>query len=399
MLIIGIDQLLPELRKRYYEKLAIIGAGVHGRGLAKSLGENSIEVNLFLDNDKKKQGKIIDNIPVKEIMNLGSEGGKNNWIYIITIENSVVRNRLFQQLLDNHVVENEIVTFCPVKEYEYYREAYLAGRCKEELSAAYRAIFSRELNWEHPTRYTEILNVEKLKLSDPLRTKLADKVEVRKWIKNKIGEKYLVKRYFEWSNIDDIDFNLLPDQYVLKLNNGSGRNIIVKDKNILDVEEAKNNLKIWFEQNYAFVGGCYEFQYKDIVPKVVCEEYLEGVAETVYDYNIYCFHGEPKYIWCIKGSHRAECQASFYDTNWNIQPFSFGYPKDPIIAPRPEKLDEMLELSKILCQDFQHIRVDWYNLPDGRVLFGEMTLTSWSGLQRFVPDEYDEFFGKLILQG
>ena len=79
-----------------------------------------------------------------------------------------------------------------------------------------------------------------------------------------------------------------------------------------------------------------------------------------------------------------------------MQEFSFGYPKDPVIAPKPEKLNEMLELSTVLCKDFEHVRVDWYNLPDGRVLFGEMTFTSWSGLRRFKPDKYDDIFGKLI---
>lgn len=79
-----------------------------------------------------------------------------------------------------------------------------------------------------------------------------------------------------------------------------------------------------------------------------------------------------------------------------MQPFSYGCPKDPVIAPKPEKLDEMLELSKILCKDFKHVRVDWYNLPDGRVLFGEMTFSAWSGLCKFYPEEYDNIFGNLI---
>ena len=132
------------------------------------------------------------------------------------------------------------------------------------------------------------------------------------------------------------------------------------------------------------------------MPKIICEEYLEGLADYIYDYNIYCFHGEPMYIWCIKGSHKPECQASFYNKKWEMQEFSYGYPKDPVLAPKPAGLEEMLELSRILCRDFEHIRVDWYNLPDGRVLFGEMTFSTWSGLMHFIPEEYDEIFGKLI---
>ena len=82
-----------------------------------------------------------------------------------------------------------------------------------------------------------------------------------------------------------------------------------------------------------------------------------------------------------------------------MQPFSYGYPKDPVLAPKPGKLDKMLELSRVLCQDFEHVRVDWYNMPDGRVLFGEMTFSTWSGLMHFVPEEYDGVFGKLIKTG
>ena len=101
-------------------------------------------------------------------------------------------------------------------------------------------------------------------------------------------------------------------------------------------------------------------------------------------------------IWCIKGSHRPGCKASFYDKNWEIQPFSYGYPKDNDIAPKPEKLNEMLELSRILSKNYEHVRVDWYNLPDGRVLFGEITFTTWSGMARFIPDKYDIIWGNMI---
>lgn len=150
----------------------------------------------------------------------------------------------------------------------------------------------------------------------------------------------------------------------------------------------------WKEINYAYLS--LELHYRDIEPKIICEEYLPGLADNVYDYNIYCFHGKPKYIWCIKGSHKADCKASFYSTDWEMQSFSFLYPKDHDLAPKPEKLDKMLELSEILCKDFDHVRVDWYNLPDGRVLFGEMTFSSGAGFAAWTPEEYDTIFGEMI---
>ncbi len=393
MFVADMESLLDELYKREDAKIAIVGAGVKGQELVMEMGAcNFRGVKRFLDNNVSLHGKHVKGIKVDKVQNLG-----DGWIYIISVAESKIRKILESQLLEDGAKEEQIIKIIYKKDYEYYKDVYLRGRCKEELSEAYRKEFSKELDWENPTRYTEILNVEKLSGLDPLKAKLADKIEVRKWVEEKIGKKYLVEHYYEWDSVEDIDFEKLPKKFVLKLNNGSGRNIIVKNKEELKTEAVKKMLGDWLLQNYAFCYGNYEFQYKDITPKIICEEYLEGVAETVYDYNIYCFHGKPEYIWCIKGSHRPECQASFYDKEWNMQPFSFGYPKDPVVAPKPEKLEEMLELSTILCKGFKHVRVDWYNLPDGRVLFGEMTFTSWSGLRRFEPDEYDTYFGKLIL--
>lgn len=265
---------------------------------------------------------------------------------------------------------------------------------KEALQKRYYKIFGRKINWDYPVTYNEKINCDKLKIHNDIRAKLVDKLMVKNWVKEKIGEEYVTRLYAVWDTADDINFEDLPNSFVLKVNNGSGRNIIVKDKQNIDKDLVRKQLGIWLSQNFAYVS--LELQYKDVVPKIICEEYLEGVAEEIYDYNIYCFHGEPEYIWCIKGSHRPGCKASFYNKKWEMQPFSYGYPKDEEVAPAPAKLDEMLKLSRILCEDFEHVRVDWYNLPDGRVLFGEMTFTSWSGLRRFEPDEYDTVFGNLI---
>lgn len=223
---------------------------------------------------------------------------------------------------------------------------------------------------------------------------MADKISVRDWIRAQIGEKYLTKLYGIWDDSDDIDFEMLPDAFALKLNNASGRNIIVKDKTQIDQSEVRKQLNRWRDNSHAYMN--LELHYRDIVPRILCEEYLEGVAENVYDYNIYCFHGEPAYIWCIRGSHRPECHATFYTKNWEMMPFSFGYPRDDVPAPKPDKLEEMLELSRFLSKDFDHVRVDWYNLPDGRVLFCEMTFATWGGFGKWNPEEYDTIFGNMI---
>lgn len=369
--------------------IVIVGAGKNGKELLDLIqNEDSSKIIAFFDNNQYLQGKEVKGVSVLIPYNMGNE-----YLYVITVYNAQDRERLRIQLKDLGIDEERIVACHYQKDYEYFStldEKYY----QEEISEQYKDVFGKEMNWENPTTYTEIINWEKLNVKDERKTLLADKYSVREWIREKIGDEHLTKLYGVWENAEEIDFDALPKAFVLKPNHCSGHNIDVKDKTVVNIEEVRKKLNSSLKINYAY--QCYEFHYKDIIPKIICEEYLEGVAENVYDYNIYCFHGEPEYIWCIKGSHRPECRASFYNKNWEMQPFSFGYPKDPILAPKPEKLEKMLELSRILSKDFEHVRVDWYNLPDGRVLFGEMTFASWAGLKKFEPEEYDLLFGELI---
>ncbi|MCI8672353.1 MAG: glycosyltransferase [Lachnospiraceae bacterium] len=381
--------MLVDIVKKCKEKkhAIIVGAGLVGKQLYGVLKQQGCVVVEFWDNNSKeiKIDSVIVKIPYKM--------QDSHYMFIIAVRDLKSRNTLFNQLIELGINKENIVLYNDLSDSKFI-EGLEESDYPEIINNLYFKVFEKEINFNNPSTYNEKINWEKLYLRDPIRTRLADKVEVRQWIREEIGERYLTKWYGVWDNAEEIDFDKLPPSFVLKANNGSGRNILVKDKSEINTSAVISQLNEWKKQNYAFTA--LELQYKDILPKIICEEYLEGLAETVYDYNIYCFGGEPKYIWCIKGSHRPNCQASFYDLNWNMQPFSYGYPKDEIVAPRPEKLDEMLELSRKLCKQFNHVRVDWYNMPDGRVLFGEMTFTTWAGLRKFCPEEYDMEFGKLI---
>lgn len=377
-------------KARMADKVVIVGAGVRGKELLSHLSnDDTISVKAFFDNDEKKIDSTIKNIEVFRPYKIECE----NCLYVIAVD-AVKARRAFQlQLNALGIGEKEIISYYFYRDYDYLStldERYYADEIKE----MYYEQFGRKINWDAPVTYTEIINWEKLNVKDERRTRLADKYLVREWVRKKIGSKYLTKLYGVWEDANEIDFDSLPDSFALKVNNGSGRNIIVKNKAEINYEQVRQQLNEWKTCNFAYMS--IELHYRNIEPKIICEEYLEGMAENVYDYNIYCFHEEPKYIHCIKESHKPGWRGSFYDENWIIQPFSYGCPKDPVLAPRPEKLDEMLDLSKILCRDFKHVRVDWYNLPDGRVLFGEMTFTPWSGLCKFSPEEYDTVWGNLI---
>lgn len=376
-------------KAKYADSVVIVGAGRRGKDLLEYLENKNILVNAFFDNDEVIRNSYFHGILITKPRKI--DGFKT--LYIVAIDSVGDRKRIILQLKELGISERDIVPYDCFIKFNYLNSLPIEAYA-EEINKEYYKVFGKVINWNHPVTYNEKINCDKLNIQDSLRTRLADKLLVREWIREKIGDRYLTKLYGVWNSADDINFCSLPNSFALKMNNASGRNIIVKDKSKIDWDMVRNQFGQWKRLNYAYVS--FELQYKDIEPKIICEEYLEGVAETIYDYNVYCFHGEPEYIWCIKGSHKPECKASFYNKRWEMQPFSYGYPKDEDIAPQPGKLGEMLELSRILSKDFKHVRVDWYNLPDGRLLFGEMTFTTWGGLRRFQPDEYDMRWGNLI---
>lgn len=378
-------------RARKAETVMIVGAGIRGKELLCKLEtDDSVSIKGFLDNNDEQDGGSIKGVKIAKPYKVDGY----SCVYIIAVDSAESRRELKAQLRKLGIEEKEITFYCVQKDYDYYsslNEKYY----KQEIQSMYYEHFGKAMNWENPATYNEIINWEKLNVKDERRTRLADKYLVREWVKEQIGEEYLTKLYGVWESADDIDFNALPQAFVLKLNNGSSRNIIVKDKSGIIEKEVRHKLNKWRDTNFAYLN--LELHYRDIVPMIICEEYLEGLAESVYDYNVYCFHGEPEYIWCIKGSHKPDCQATFYDKNWIRQEFSYGYPKDPTPAPKPANLDKMLELSRKLSSGFEHVRVDWYCFPDGRILFSEMTFSTWGGLSQWEPEEWDTIFGKLIL--
>lgn len=374
------------------KKVIIVGAGEKGKEVLALLVSHSIKVYAFFDNNSALTEGKKKNISGVTIVS-PHKVSESNCLYIIAVKNPEFRRELRIQLQELGIDMNDIIAIHCGRSYEYMSkldEKYY----QEEIQTMYFERFGKYINWDNPVTYNEKINWEKLNIKDRRREKLVDKYLVRDWVKEQIGKKHLTQLYGVWNDAYDIDFKSLPNKFVLKVNNGSERNIIVKDKTQINEKEICDKLNDWMHNNFAYIN--LELQYKNIIPKIICEEYLEGVAEDVYEYDVYCFHGKPMYIWCIKGSHKPDCKASFYNLEWEMMPFSFFYPKDNILAPRPERLEKMLELTSILCKDFQHVRVDWFNLPDGRILFGEMTFSSCAGIAHWTPEEYDTYFGNMI---
>lgn len=234
----------------------------------------------------------------------------------------------------------------------------------------------------------------KLYDSTPLKTRLADKYLVRDWVKEKIGEEYLIPLLGVWDSFDEIDFDKLPDQFVLKANHGCGWNIIVRDKSTFDKEEARKQFDIWMHTNFAFKWGL-ELHYMNIPPKIIAEQYLENINNDLYDYKVFCFDGKAESIMFLS-DRKQKLKMSFYDLQWNKLPFVYSYPQNPDDIPKPMNLKLMKGLAEKLAEGFPHVRVDFYVLNDGSIKFGEMTFTSAGGTCKWNIPEQDRIYGDLI---
>lgn len=254
------------------------------------------------------------------------------------------------------------------------------------------------LDLDHPKTFSE--KTQWLKLHGDLESKypLVDKYLVRDWVKEKIGEEYLIPLLGVWDHFDDIDFDSLPDKFMLKTNHGAGWNIPVLDKSKLDKADAKQKVETWLKLNYCYLMGGLDLQYKHIQPKIIIEKYIENNGGDLYDYKFFCFNGEPKIILYVTGRYTDEHEHMiFYDTDWNLQPFNYDTPlEQPQDIPRPANLEKMTELARTLCQGFDFVRVDLYSLPDGSIKFGELTLTCESGISRWHPASTNDYVGSLL---
>ncbi len=244
-----------------------------------------------------------------------------------------------------------------------------------------------------PVSYTEKIQFAKIYDSTPLKGELSDKYTVRKWVADRIGDKYLIPLLGVWNSYNDIDFNNLPNQFVLKTSQSSGTNVIVRDKNAINHNDLRKKLNFWVKQNWAFAGKGFEMHYQYIKPRIIAEKYIADSNGELNDYKFLCFNGKPYYVWVDVGRN-TDHRRNIYDLNWNLQNWKQYYSNADKPIPRPEKLDEMIQLAEKLCRGFDHVRVDLYYV-DGVIYFGEMTFTNGKGYELIYPPEYNDLLGGL----
>lgn len=275
---------------------------------------------------------------------------------------------------------------------------------------AYNSRMGKKLNLQNPQTFNEKLQWLKLYDRRPEYTMMVDKYKVRDYIAEKLGEEYLIPLLGVWDDPNDIDFDALPNQFVLKCNHNSGLGMcICKDKSKLDIEKVKEELRKGLKQDYYLTGR--EWPYKDVPRKIICEKFMvdhsdremsdneentSGKDDGLNDYKFMCFNGKVLCSFvCSDRFGNEGLKVTFFDKDWNVLPFERHYPKSPKSIPKPINYEKMIEFSERLAEGIPFVRTDFYEI-DRKLYFGEITFFPGSGFEEFTPEAADEELGSWI---
>jgi hypothetical protein len=259
----------------------------------------------------------------------------------------------------------------------------------------------QKLNLEHPRTFNEKMQWLKLYNRNHEYTGMTCKYNVRKIISEKVGEEYLIPLLGVWDTFDDIDFSQLPNQFVLKCTHDSNSVVICQNKKVFNINAAKKKILHHLNQNW--YSSSREWQYKNITPRIIAEQYMIDESGTeLKDYRVFCFSGEPKLIAVDFGKNETFSKATshkrnFYTVNWDYLPFELRFTSDSSFEiKKPKNLDQILDFSKKLSNNIPFVRIDWYNIND-KIYFGEITFFHASGIQKFSPPEWDKKLGDWLI--
>lgn len=265
------------------------------------------------------------------------------------------------------------------------------------LKIIYRACFGKKLNLEDPQTYNEKLQWLKLNDRNPYYSKLVDKYEVKSIVSEKAGEKYIIPTLGIWDRFEEIDFDSLPNRFVLKCTHDSGGLVIVREKKELNLQAAKQKINSSLRRN--FYWSSREWPYKDVKPRIIAEQYIEDPQGDLKDYKFFCFNGEPMYLFVASDRNKPDTDVKFdyFDIAFNRLNLRQSVHKTSTYdIQRPKHFDEMIRLTKVLSKGIPHVRIDLYEAND-QVYFGECTFFHHGGFVPFEPERWDKVWGECIL--
>ena len=255
------------------------------------------------------------------------------------------------------------------------------------------------LNLEDPKTFNEKLQWLKLYNQNPQFTDMVDKHKVKAIVAKKIGQEHVAEEYGCYKSFEEIDFDKLPNSFVLKNNHGVGPIVICKDKNTFDSEQYKDVFNEALKKNYFY--NCYEWPYKNIEPRIICEQLLTNTGyKCLPVFKFFCFNGEPIVAQIIINDKQKNETIDYIDMDYNFLKLNQGYPnnKKKNRMAKPANFEEMKKMAAEFSKGYPFLRCDFYSC-DGKTYFSEFTFFSDAGFARFFPKKWDKILGeKIILQ-
>lgn len=264
------------------------------------------------------------------------------------------------------------------------------------LKILFRGYTGRKLNLANPRSFNEKLQWLKINDRNDEYTTLVDKYEVKEVVSKIIGKEYIIPTLGIWESFDEIDFDKLPQKFVLKCTHDSGGIVICRDKNTFDLKKAKKVINKSLKKNFFYLGR--EYPYKKVKPRIICEAYMEDINQkSLIDYKFYCFEGEPQFLYVSQGlENHATARLSFINLDWTFAPYyRHDYFQFEKLPKKPKNFDRMVDFAKKLSKGKKFIRVDLYEIND-KIYFSELTFTPGSGWMAFKNESEDIAMGKFL---
>lgn len=263
------------------------------------------------------------------------------------------------------------------------------------LKLLFRLKFDKALNLNTPQTFNEKLQYLKLYDRKPIYTQMVDKYSVKEYVSDIIGSEYIIPTLGIWDSFDDIDFDTLPEKFVLKCTHDSGGLVICRDKSKLDKEAARKKIEKSLKTNYYWRGR--EWPYKNVPARIMAEAYMQdGDNESLPVYKFFCFGGRACIIQTIQNDKTPDETIDYFDREWTLLDLKQNFPNSLNPLVKPNLFDKMLEIADVLAKVKKNfIRVDLYYI-NGKIYFSEFTFFSDSGMAVFHPEHWDERLGEMI---
>lgn len=361
--------------------VVVFGATMHGMLLTTSLLCQGKNVLLF-DNDEKKQGNIVG-VDCQKPKNMGDD-----WIYIVAGNSVAGQTEMIEELYSLGVSRILLLSGSEIRRLERDAADDIYLRC------LWRSTMGTELDLNNPRSFNEKLQWLKIYDRKPEYTIMVDKYAVKQYVADRIGDEYVIPSLGVWNSFDEIDFERLPDQFVLKCTHDSGSVVVCRNKKMFDKKMVRQSFEAALSKNYFYPFR--EWPYKNVPAKIMAEKFIENEkGKVLVVYKVMCFDGTPRVIQVIQNDKTPEESIDYFDTNWELLDMRQNFDNSKIHLSKPPHLKEMLSMATLLSKGTHFLRVDFYE-HEKHPLFSEFTFFSDAGFAKFIPDKWDEILGAYI---